>query len=471
MRRFYLLHVFVIVALLLLISCKIAFSQNERSLYFMPDIPQARFVNPAHDANHNLYVGIPALSSIRFGLENTFHYDDIFQRRGDSIYLDRDYLLSNLVEDNAINFDMMVEYISFGFRVKDNYFSFRIADVGNANASINRETIRFMVYGNGSEQFLGKDINLGGNAINFSYYREYALGFTRRVNERLTVGTNFKYLQGIANVFTNDFQFNLHTAPDDFTLTVKSNLDFNVSAPGIDDDAEVSDFIPNANNAGFAFDFGGQYQVNEQLSVSAGVVNIGAITWDSNVKNFRTADPDAEFVYDGFDISEFIQDRELNSERINQVLDSIADELGITETALKYTTPLPAWLNLNANYKLKESSQIGVLIRNRFLKDQNWTTVSLAYTHSFNNKVNLMVSNTFARGSYFTPGFGLSANLGPVQLYLVNENFTAPLLYRTARLYSIRFGINLVFREKVILPVEPAPQNGMYELPETNNGF
>jgi hypothetical protein len=329
---------------------------------------------------------------------------------------------------------------------------------------LTKETLRFAFFGNGNEEFLGRTVNLSDNAINFSYYREYAFGFTRKINEQLNIGTNIKYLQGIANIYTNDFRFNLETDPDDFTLTMRSNLDFNLSAPGIDGDATASDFMPNGNNSGFAFDFGVQYQINEKLSASAGLVNLGSITWNSNLKNFRTIDPDKEFVYSGFDLNDYFDNYAFDNEQINNILDSISDELGIEETATNYRTPLPAWINLNANYKLTENSGLGILLRNRVLKDQNWTTVSLAYTHSFNNMVNLMVSNTFAKRSYFTPGFGLSVNLGPVQMYLVNENFVAPLLFNSAKLYSIRFGVNFIFRDKVILPTEP--QNGY---PEMNN--
>ncbi len=453
---------------ILLASIGSAYSQNERSLYFMPDVPQGRFVNPALFPDHNLHISVPLLSSYRFGIENTFHYDDIFLKRNDSIYLDRDHLLNNLIDKNAINFDMMIEFIAFGFKIKDNYFSFRIADVANANATITKETLRFLMYGNGSEQFLGNTVKLGGNAVNFNYYREYALGFSRRINEDLTVGANVKYLQGIASVYTNDLRFNLTTDADDFTITMRSNLDFNLSVPGIEEDVSATDFLPNSNNPGFALDFGAQYQVNEKISVSAGVVNIGSISWNNNVKNYRTLDPTKEVVYDGFDLNEYFDNNEFNNERINNVLDSIRYEFGIEEGSVKYSTPLPTWINLNGNYKVSESGTVGALLRNRFLKDQNWTTLSLAYTHSFSNKLNLMFSNTFAKKSYFTPGFGLSANLGPVQLYLVNENFTAPLLFNSAKLYSIRFGVNLIFREKVIMPVETET---VYPENNTDQGF
>ncbi|MBE0639033.1 MAG: hypothetical protein IH598_10980 [Bacteroidales bacterium] len=429
-------------------------AQNDRSLYFLPGIPQSRYMNPANFPDHQLYVSIPVLSTVKFGLENTMNYDDLFQQQGDSIYLDRDYLLDNLKDKNSINFDATVELFSLGFKVKKNYFAFRMSDAGNFNSTITKETIRFALYGNGSEEFLGKTIDLSGNAINFSYYREYAFGYTRNIDEKLNVGMNIKVLQGIANVSTNDLSFKLLTDSTDFTIKATSNIDINTSIPD-DFEGSIVDLVPGDKNPGFAFDFGGQYQINDKWSVSAGMLNIGFINWKSNLKNYRTTNPGNEFVFEGFELSDFFEDKEFNNELLNDLLDSISDEIGVTERALEYRTTLPAWLNLNANFNLTPKDQFGALLRNRFLKDQNWTTFTLAYSHSFNNRASILVSNTFTKGSYFTPGLGLTANLGPVQLFLISENVTAPLFVNTARFYSVHFGINIVIRPKNNQVVEP----------------
>ncbi len=68
-------------------------AQADRSLYYLPILPNARTVNPAIVPQYKVYVGIPFLSSVRTGVENTFNYDDIFLQKGDSLYLDRDHFL------------------------------------------------------------------------------------------------------------------------------------------------------------------------------------------------------------------------------------------------------------------------------------------------------------------------------------------------------------------------------------------
>lgn len=452
-----------VVFVLLLILFQQLNAQNERSLFFLPGIPQEKYMNPAAFPENKFYIGIPILSSMKVGLENTFTYEDFFTPVGDSIYFDRDHFIDNLNPETSLNMDMLVEYFSAGFRLNDNYFTFRIADNGNVNATFTKETLLFFLYGNGSDQYLGKEVNLGGNGINFSFFREYALGYSRKINPKLTVGMNMKYLQGIANVSTNDLSVSLFTDSVDYTIKLKSNIEINTSLPGENGGIESADFMPSSDNPGFAFDFGAEYQFNEKLSAALGVTNIGFINWNANPKNYRSSHPDEEFVYEGFELEEYFEDNAFNSGALNNALDSIADEIGVVETAEGYRTAVPSWLNINANYRFTPSHQAGILFQNRFLQNQNWSTLTLAYTYSLKDKLHAMVSNTFSRSSAIAPSFGVGTNLGPMQIFIINENFVAPFSYRKATFYSLHLTINLVFRDKVKLAPEetttPALEN------------
>jgi hypothetical protein len=221
-----------------------------------------------------------------------------------------------------------------------------------------------------------------------------------------------------------------------------------MSAPGMQTDTKPQDFLPNPKNSGFALDFGGEYIINEKFDVFASMLNLGSIKWTKNLKNFKTEDTENEFVYDGFDINDYFEDNEFDIDQIESVLDSIADEIGIVETAEPYKSSLAPMLNLGGQFNLTKNDMFSLLIRNQFAKDNNWATASLAYTRKITRDVNIMVSNLFFQGSYFNPGIGFAANLGPVQLYLVNENFTAPFAIGNANMFAVRFGINLVFEEK-----------------------
>ncbi len=438
-----------------------AIAQADRTLSFLPIVPHSRNINPGHIPEYKFYIGIPFLSSIKTGFENSISYEDIFLRKGDSLILDRDHILSNIDDETKINFNLMQEFISFGFKVKKNYFHFRVADLVQTNIAINKNLLTFLLYGNGSEEYLGKTVNLGGEAFNINYYREYSFGYTRQINEKLNVGGNFKYLQGIANITTNKSDFEIYTNPEDFSIKIRSHIDINMSIPGMNNsDIEIEDLLPNPKNSGFAFDLGGEYKVNEKIETFISILNIGSINWTENLKNFRTENPEKEFVYEGFDIGEYFEDNEFDTDRMENIVDSITDEFGIIETAENYTSKLAPILNVGGHYNLTKKDMFSLLVRNQFVKNSNWASASIAYTRKFSRNLNLMVSNTFFNNSYLNPGIGVAANIGPVQLYLINENFIAPFVLHNSNVFVVRFGINLIFEPKgdETLIEQPTPE-------------
>jgi len=424
-------------------------AQSDRQLHFLPIVPHGRTVNPAFAPSYSFYLGIPALSNINTGFENTINYEDIFQRKGDSLLLERDYLMANLKDESNINFNFQIEYLTFGFKAGKNYLHFRVAEKLQTEFMLRKDLVQFAMYGNGHESLLGKTVNLGGSSFDMMLYREYSLGYSRNVNEKLNVGVNFKYLQGLANISTEKSDFELTTNPDDFSLAVRSDLLFNVSMPGInDEDIDLKFFLPGKANNGFAVDLGADYEINERFDAYASLLNLGSIKWTENLKNFKTIDSQKIFNYEGFDISDYFSNGKLDNDRIENIFDSIADEMGIKETAEAYTSKLSPVLNVGGRFNLTKNNVFNVLLTNRFQNNDNWTTFSVAYTRSFSRDVNLMVSNTVFKDSFLNLGAGLAVNLGPLQLFAVSENILAPLYLTKTNIFNFRFGLILVFEPK-----------------------
>jgi hypothetical protein len=436
------------------------YAQNDRQLTFLPIVPHGRTVNPAFTPEYSFYLGIPVLSNITTGFENTIQYDNIFQTVGDSLVLDREYILSNLDDETHINFNLNAEYFTLGFKAGKNYFHFRVAEKAATEFMLRKEVLEFAFYGNGHEKFLGKTVNLGGSTFDVMAYREYSLGYSRAVNDKLNVGANFKYLQGLANINTAKTDFLLTTNEDDFSLMLQSDMQINLSVPGIDDDdIEPGLFLPGSTNSGFAFDVGAEYKINRRFEAHAALLNVGSIKWTENLKNYETEDPGKIVNYDGFDIGEYFTDGTLDNDRIENVFDSIADELGIKETARAYTTKLSPVLNAGGRFNLSKNGSFNVLLTNRFQTNTNWTTFSVAYTHQFGRNLNLMVSNTVFNDSFLNPGAGIAANLGPLQIFAVAENIIAPLNITETNIFNLRFGVSIVVKSQKNTIFSDSPVN------------
>ena len=103
---------------------------------------------------------------------------------------------------------------------------------------------------------------------------------------------------------------------------------------------------------------------------------------------------------------------------------------------------------LNVHYNLGLKNQFSGVMSTQFLQNRAWPALSLAYTRKFSKSVNLMFSYSAFPHSYLNVGAGFAANLGPVQFYLIAENFIAPMMLTQASLLQVRFGISLVFGEK-----------------------
>ncbi len=434
--------------LLLLIS-SVTFGQADRAMYFLPILPNARTVNPAIVPQYKLYAGIPFLSSVQTGIENTFNYEDIFQTKGDSLYFDRDYFLNNLEDDNFGNMNLTEEVLSFGIKVEENYFHFRIADVLNANLNIRKELLKFFLYGNGSDEYLGETVDLSGNSFNLTYYREFSFGYSRQITDKWNAGVNLKYLKGIANIYTENIGFKLYTDPQDFSISAQSDIRIHTAAPNPDgEDFEVKHIIGSTGNPGVAFDFGVQYMLNEKWDFGGSVLNIGSINWKKNVKSWVTTNPNKVVTFDGFDLGDFFGDHSLDRDRIDEVLDSISDEFGIEETEIKYKTNIPTTLDLNANYTLRMKNRFSGLVSTQFILDRVWPSLSLAYTRKFSDNFNLMLSYTALPHSIFNIGAGLAANLGPLQVYVALQNVVATFSVASSNIFHLKFGFNLVFDGK-----------------------
>jgi hypothetical protein len=423
-----------------------AHGQADRSLVYMDLIPQRNQINPAFTPDYRLYVGIPFLSSVKVGFENTFRYDDIVIRRGDSLVLDRDHIYSRLSNESRANLNGGEEYIAFGLQHDENYFHFRLADQGQLQINVEKNMLSFLFYGTDSSYFVGNDVNLGGSAINMSYYREYAFGYARNVIPGLTAGVTLKYLQGIANFSTHSTDIFLQTDQTHSAITASTDIDINMSVPGLGSrNIKPRDWLPNIRNSGFAIDLGAAYKANPKTNLWASLLNLGSIGWKENLRNYKTTDPDKKVVFEGFDINKYFVDNSFDHDRLDHVLDSIANEFGITQSDEAYKTRLPAMLNLGGGYSFNRNDVLNVLLRSQFFDGYSQTTFSMAFTHRFNQRAQITISNTFYKSSALNPGVGFAGNLGPVQLYLMAENFTAPFSLNKTSIFIFRFGVNLVF--------------------------
>ena len=425
-------------------------AQGDLLIYSQQDIPQSAYTNPANRFDGKFFIGIPALSSVDLEYSNRFRYSDLVVKSGDSLLLDFDRLLSDMKENNYLSMGARVDLLSFGITLSEKLqVHFNVSEVAAFNFGINRDMVRFIYRGNAA--FENRDANFDGLGLNASHYREYGLGASLQLNEKWRLGARAKYLYGMENIYTERMDINFRTDPETYAL--RANTNFAIRSSGIDLPSafEESDleYLSERNNHGFAFDLGAHYQMNEQLSFSASVVDWGSINWnDYNMHYFGEGD----FTYDGIEINSFTDpNQELGNETsFDRVLDSLEANLGVEEGKESYRSPLVSRVFIGSSLNIDQFSQLNFLIRNDIFAAKLRPSFSISYSRQLSKLIRLSGAYSSLNHTFDNLGLGITVDPGPIQFYLMTDNAIGLFQPQHARNVHLRFGMNLIFgREKI----------------------
>lgn len=416
-------------------------AQQNFTLYNMGMVPQRMYMNPALVHSNKFYIGLPVISSVYFNFSNSgFKYSDLIRHNGDSLYVDFDNMLGKLSDKNYISTAVNIDLLSFGFRVKKNYFSFNATEKINFRFRYPKKFMEFAWKGNGA--MLGEDVNFDFG-INGTHYREYGLGYAREINEKLTVGGKLKYLYGMENVWTEDFDVSLTTDPNSYAITAQSNIKINVS--GIDSigKGSVSDYLFKRKNKGFGIDLGGVYKLNEKLSLSASIIDLGFIRWKDNVSNYQSSNTDASYTYEGVDLNQLLNDTSEN--KFGALIDSVVNTFKLDTVHNSYSTRLSTQFYMGGNYNLTKKINVGALLYGQVFDKSIHPGLALSYNQRIANWFSFSLSYSMYNRSYNNAGLGLCFGNGPVQFYMVSDNLLGAVFPQNTKNLHLNFGLNLTF--------------------------
>lgn len=457
---------FIILVLAILSFVATAKGQDgNNTSYFLSNLPQQYRLNPAYQPEYKVFVGLPVLSGISLNyLNSSFGVEDLLKKRQDSVYMDIDKFYKSLRKRNFISVDNVNSILSVGVKAKSWYVTFDVAEKNDFLFRVNKDIFTFIKEGNAN--YVGKTMDFGKLGLNGNAYLEFAVGLSKKVNDKLTVGARAKYLMGIANVDMTDSEMGIETATDAEYIKLNSKQKIRMSAPVkftnlppvgqyIDwdnfdvetDDLSVSSFL-NVKNSGFGVDLGGEYKFNDKIKFFASLTDLGFIHWGSNVYNFNQ---DASFKWEGVDASNSINGNNPGYKKIDDALDDLVDSLKnnfrLQEGGSAYTTMLSPKLYLGATYELNKMFNVGGLFKATLKDGMFYPSLTASANARFLRNVSASVSYSIMPGNYVNLGAGLTAKLGPIQLYVVTDNALAANYTRTQAV-SARVGVNLLFGHK-----------------------
>lgn len=464
-------HIFTIGSLCLILISTVTAQKVNNTLYFMQNVPQSNQLNPAIQPECKVFVGFPALSSIYVNYSNSaFAYDDIIKNgtgiRKDSLVVDVNSFHDALKTTNFVSQQFELTLFALGIRAKDYYFTLDVIEKQDARFSFDKEMISFLK--NGNYDYRGKTANWGGLGLDANYYHEIALGVSKKINKKWTVGVKGKYLVGVANMHMKESDMSVYTSlsGDEVRLNSKHRLRVNIpinqisfDADGYVDDIKFDgddftkkDFLFNTDNRGFAVDLGMTYAMDKKTTLYASVLDIGSITWKSSGYEFSQ---DGTFTWQGADWSQSGNSNDPNYREIEDVFedltDSIADEFRVNNKIGKYSVALPTKIYLGGTHQIGKKVNLGALSRTEIFNGKVQSALSFSANARFFRNFSTSLSYTIANNSYNNIGLGLASKLGPFQFYAVTDNIMAGLNPNKARVANMRFGLNMLFgcRKKV----------------------
>jgi hypothetical protein len=419
-------------------------AQGELSLYNMNrSLPQANELNPAFYSEQLVVVGLPAVSSIHMQYDGgPFSFDNMFTKNMDDTYdIDYDKISDKLNSRNTMSLNGDVSLFYLGMNLNRNHFSLGVRQKVISSFSFDEDVANLVIYGNGHEDLIGEKISFNQTTLNENAYFEFGLGYARDINDKLTVGLKCKYLLGFANVQLKDVDAYAMVGLDSIRLFHNGFDVYTAGENYFEEDGNVLDFMED-KNTGWSLDFGFNYQVNDQLSFSAAISDVGYINWEKGTKQYHFNPVDYNFT--GFEIESVIEDDD-SDDTFESELDSLsllftADELN----DVSYKTELAANAYVGGNFEIAPGHDIGATVNMYLNEDDAKTSFGVYYNyhrgHLFNGVINVQ-----CRDGYTGLGLGASLKLGMLQFYATTESLSSMLTPSKASFMDARLGINMVF--------------------------
>ncbi len=428
---------------ILILSLVASFTQylvaQDFTLYNMPYLQQRFALNPSFIPESKIQIGLPFSSSIGASFSNSgFAWSDVFDPSGDSLTIGS--MIDGLKDENNFTLNTRSEIIAGGFKLGNNYLNISVSERAQATLTYPDGLFKFIWEGNGAN--VEEDLNFSFKA-NAIHYREYALGYSRVLGDKLTIGGRMKYMYGLENITTSKSNISLSTDADSaYALTLSSDIELLTS--GISN-PEGTTYFFGRKNTGVAFDLGANFNITERLSINASALNLGAISWKNDVKNRVSANPNTSYTYNGLPINVLFDGDSALTEALEQLVDSAEALLVLDSNSNAYKTTLPAQFHLAANFRIIKGQNAGLHLVLNTIDGTSIPAYSFYYGSSIGKWFTATMTYNIYNGSFTNLGLGLRFNGGPFQVYAVTDNVFSLVTPQHGKYFSARTGINFTF--------------------------
>lgn len=414
-------------ALCLLVTVGMSVSaQQIRTSYFMESSTMRTSLNPAFQPERG-YVSIPVLGTVGAALgTNGVSLDNfIYPTDGRTVtFLDQSVnaqeFLGGLKDQNQINVDFATKILSGGWYAGKGFWSVDVSIKGLTNLRAPKSLFEFMKLGNGSQQTYDiQNIRAYAEA-----YLETGVGYSRPITDKLTVGGKLKMLWGVGSANLNISNLHAEMNSDSWKITSQGTFEANVKGltPELEVDNQNSEYIssfeydsPGLSGFGLGVDLGATYQLTENITLSAAVLDLGFVSWSKSGSVIGKLDG-KPFDFDGFDLQigdNSNSDVPSMGDQFDAIKDDFADLLHFRQEAgASRATSLRTTINIGGEYRLLENKLgVGLLSTTRFYTPKAYTELTLSGNYRPVKWFEVALSYSFIHSNFKT--YGIALNFSP----------------------------------------------------------
>ena len=308
---------------------------------------------------------------------------------------------------NEVNISANTDVISFGFYKGKGFWSFNVGARADVDATIPKEMFRYL-RATDVENFSwsGESFDIRNEKLRLNAYIEVGAGYSRAINERLTVGGKAKLLLGAGNINLkiNQIQMSGRGIGYESEFQLKSDAYMEASAKGLkleEEDGYITDLDYNSfgiSGYGAGIDLGATYQVMKNLNVSAAILDLGFISWDKSNSQVAESDRNATINKDNYS---------------DDVLDFNLFGLKKKENKSR-TTSLSPTMVIGGEYGLLNNKLgLGLLSTTRFGQLKTYSELTFSANYRPNTLINTTLSYSMLQGG---ETFGIAFKIGPLML-------------------------------------------------------
>ncbi len=422
------------------------YAQQPNTLYFLETSTVRHKLNPSFQPANDFYLSFPVIGYTEFNIGNNSVTlkDIVYNQNGktitflnDSLSIDRFY--KTLKNNTVLRANLQSNLLDFGFHYKSSYLTFSLTERLDGTLSIPKDVFKLSFYG--TRDIYYNSFNFTNLKTDFTAYTEAAFGLAKDVTEKWSIGAKFKILFGHANLSNTNRNFTINAGLSKWVLQgegsvnysspVQLNIGDNFQSSSYSNPPRLIDWL-KPSGMGIGVDLGIDYHLNENINLSAAILDLGFIHWNINTINLRYK---VDYTYNGITKLNSNSTLSTYNEVYNQLIfgnlliDSVSMAFNGSTTKSKsndtYSTGTTAKLNLGFEYNLLEHKVgFGFLSHTQFFKNTFTEEITTSVNIRPNKWLNASLSYSLFNGTLSTFGAGIGFKFG-----IVNYFATADYIY------------------------------------------